>query len=126
MCPISGTNFRRGGLVACGMCQQSVSPLVLYRGSCQVCRTLSPVGEEDTSFARLVGEFPRLERWSAWRMGESKSAYVLTAGAFLRRLLVVIQKEPLEIVRVASATRWIGGWAEAPDDLRRELESRSE
>ena len=71
----------------------------------------------------LIGEFPRLSRWSSWRIGESDKVFVMTAGALLRRLLVVVCKETMEPIRLATGLRWVGGWSEVTDEFRREMEN---
>ena len=122
-CPVSGNRLITSKLVECNMCSQPVSPSVVRHGRCQVCRTLEPVNKEDARLAMLIGEFPRLSRWSSWRIGESDKVFVMTAGALLRRLLVVVCKETMEPIRLATGLRWVGGWSEVTDEFRREMEN---
>lgn len=122
-CPVTGVGVRESELIACNMCRQRVAPQAISAGRCEVCRSLKPVAKEDAQVARIIGEYPRLDQWSAWRIGESRDCLVLTAGRFLWRLLVVVKKEPPEIVHAATGLRWIRGWTDAPEELKRELRS---
>ena len=122
-CPVTGVSLLATELVECNMCFQAVSPGVLRSGRCQVCQNLAPVNQDDARLARLIGEFPRLSRWSSWKIGESEQAYILTAGALVRRLLGVVRKEPLELIRLATGMRWIGGWSEVTDEFQRRMEN---
>lgn len=122
-CPVTGMSVRTSKLQSCNMCQQPVAPQALNSGRCEVCHKLVPTTKEDARLARILGEFPRLDEWGSWRVGESRDYWVLTAGRFLRRLLIVVRKEPLELLRAATGVRWLPGWSDASDKLLAELQS---
>ena len=64
--------------------------------------------------ARLLGEHANLDRWARWRIAETDQVYVLTSSAIFRRLLVVVDKETLELVRIAMSNRFSSRWVDAP------------
>jgi hypothetical protein len=75
---------------------------------------LNPIGRDDPTMARVLGEKPKLERWSRWRMGETSRVYVLMATSLLRRLLIVIDKESFEVIRLAEGSRLSRNWMGVP------------
>jgi len=120
LCPVSGERVLRDVAAACAMCQQTVSPAVLRAKHCTACRSLRPIRKDDPRMARLLGEYPRLDAWSRWRIAETARVYVLTASSLLRRLLVVVDKEHLEVFRLATRSRFSQRWLDAPALVRAE------
>ena len=110
VCPISGRRLLRAEMVACAQCRQRVSPAVVVRGVCRTCRRLKRVGKAEPRMARLLHEHPTLDRWRHWRIGETARVYVLTAHGWLKRLLVVVDKESLELKYVATGSRFLRRW----------------
>ena len=111
-CPISGRRLLRTEMVQCGSCRQRVSPQVVERNQCQACRRLKAVKKADPRMARLLHEHPALDRWRRWRMSETSRVYVLVATGWLKRLLVVVDKETLELRHMATGGRLSPRWAE--------------
>jgi hypothetical protein len=109
-CPISGRRLLRTEMVQCVSCRQHVSPQVIERNLCQACRRLKSVKKADPRMARLLHEHPALDRWRRWRIGETSRAYVLVATGWLRRLLVVMDKETLELRHIATGSRFSHRW----------------
>ena len=70
--------------------------------------------------ARVLSEYPRLDRWRKWRIAETSTSYVLVAAAFIKRLLVVVNKESLEVLRLATRNRFSSHWDEPPPTERQE------
>ena len=99
-------------MVRCGVCRQRVSPQVLEKNQCLACRQMKAVKKADPRMARLLHEHPRLDRWRRWRMSETARVYVLVATGWLRRLLVVVDKETLDIRHMAIGGRLSHRWAE--------------
>lgn len=120
-CPVSGQRILRSALEPCSTCQQPVSPTCLENEICEACRTMIPVRKDDPRMARVLGEYPRLDRWTNWRIGETSTSYVLVAAAFIRRVLVVVNKENLEMLRLATRNRFSSRWSEPPLTERQEL-----
>ena len=111
-CPISGRRLLRTELVQCGTCRQRVSPQMVERNQCQACRRLKAVAKADPRMARLLHEHPALDRWRRWRMSETSRVYVLVATGWLKRLLVVVDKETLELRHMATGSRFSSRWTE--------------
>ncbi len=103
------------------MCRQRVSPATVRSGKCSACRGVKPVSKTDPRMARILDEHPGLDRWGRWRMAETETVYVLVATAFVRRLLVVIDRESLEPARLATGTRLGANWSDAIGIAREEL-----
>lgn len=120
-CPVSGQTILDSAFTECGTCQQMVSPACLEHGICGACRTMIPICKDDPRMARVFGEYPRLDRWRNWRIGETSTSYILVAAAFIKRVLVVVNKESLELVRLATRNRFSSQWAEPPLTERQEL-----
>ena len=109
-CPVCGEQVLVHELVHCGMCQQLVSPRSIERGICEACRQLKPVSKADPRMARLLDEYPPLDGWRSWQLAETSMVYVLVAGGWFKRLLLVVDKESLEIRYMATAARLLGRW----------------
>src|SRR5208282_4139030 len=111
-CPISGRRLLRTEMVRCSTCRQRVSPQVVERNQCQACRQGKAVKKADPRMARLLHEHPALDRWRRWRMSETSRVYVLVANGWLKRLLVVIDKETLELRHMSTGSRLTHRWNE--------------
>jgi len=120
-CPVTGLRVARAALARCATCHQLVSPTCLQRGTCQACRNLQRVRKEDPRMARLLGECPGLDRWHAWRIAETSSTYILSASGIWRHLLIVVDRETLQIHRLATRGRLLSTWTDVPEHLRNEL-----
>ncbi len=114
-CPASGDRVLAKAIVACETCAQLVSPTSLDAGQCSACRSLEKVSKDDPRMARLLGEYPNLDRWSSWKMVETAAAYVLVASSFAKRLLIVVDKNDLSILRMAKGSRFNKKWSEASE-----------
>jgi hypothetical protein len=113
VCPISGRRLLRKAMVACSMCRQRVSPSVLERGQCLACRRLRAVRKADPRMARILHEHPALDRWRSWRIGETSRVYVLATSGWLKHLLVVVDKDSLELRHLATGGRFSSRWIPA-------------
>lgn len=114
LCPVSGDELLPAELVECQTCRQAVSPNCLRRNRCQACNSLRPIRKDDPRMGRLLGEHPQLDRWRRWRMAETSTVYVLIATSLYRRLLLVVDKDSLEVQRVAVGSRFTSRWVDAP------------
>jgi hypothetical protein len=113
-CPVSGQRVLVSEMVTCAVCAQAVSPQAAIGGSCHACRSLKTVHHDDAVMARLLGEHPALEQWSRWRMAETQSAYILSGSSLFRRLLVVLDKESLDPIRLAESSFLSRRWSPIP------------
>lgn len=109
-CPISGRRLLRSQMVQCGMCHQRTSPAVIERNQCLACRRLKRVSKADPRMARVLHEHPTLDRWRHWRIGETARVYVLVASGWLKRLLVVVDKDSLELKFLATGSSLLSRW----------------
>jgi hypothetical protein len=71
---------------------------------------MKSVKKADPRMARVLHEHPALDRWRHWRISETSRVYVLVARGLLRRLLIVVDKETLELRHLATGSRLSGGW----------------
>jgi hypothetical protein len=57
-----------------------------------------------------LDRYPKLRQWSRWRLGETAAVHILRGSSFLRRLLIVVDRESLDTLRLAEGTvlsrRW--------------------
>jgi len=113
-CSVTGERVLADQLVRCTQCSQEVSPHAILAGRCAACRSLQPISRDDPRLARILGEYPKLDRWTRWRLAETDAVYVLTASSLLRRLLLVLDKESLEASHVAESFRLGRDWPEVP------------
>lgn len=114
-CNATGARVLRKALVACGTCQQSVSPTSVDGNRCKACRSLGRVSKDDPRMARVLGEYPKLDRWSRWQLAETTVAYILVAHSLARRLLIVVDKNDLGVLRLAKGSPFSKKWTETPE-----------
>ncbi|MCA9122819.1 MAG: hypothetical protein H6822_36705 [Planctomycetaceae bacterium] len=114
-CPVSGDRLLRRALAACTNCQQSVSPTALADSRCTACRSLMKVSKDDPRMARLLGEYPKLDRWPRWKLAETASVYVVVAASMTKRLLIVLNKNDLVVLWLAKGSRFTKKWTKATD-----------
>ncbi len=112
-CPVTGKRVLASELKPCSMCRQRVCGGALEGGHCPACRHLSPVSKSDPRMARILDAYPRLDRWRNWRVAETRSVQVLTGASALRRLLVVLDKQTLDVLHVAVSARLSTRWTPA-------------
>jgi hypothetical protein len=120
-CRTSGEAVLATELVRCAQCDQQVSPNVIKGGRCSACRSLAAVRKDDPRMARLLDEYPKLDRWPKWRICEADQVYVLVAASWLRQLLLVVAKQSLEVSHIATSGRLLTNWSELPSGQREEL-----
>ena len=120
-CPILDQPVLTDHTETCKWCQQTVSETVVSGGVCRACREMQPVGKDDPRLARLFGEHPRLDAWRKWKLSETADCYVASASGLLRQLLIVADKETLEVRWLAQRSRLGGSWTAPPDAIRHEL-----
>lgn len=109
-CPVCGEPVCRSARVSCSMCGEEVSPTAIEGGCCRTCRTLQPIDRDDPRIARLLHEHPQFDRWRHWEWGETANVYIAVAAGWLKRLLVVADRETLALRRVATRHRLQSDW----------------
>lgn len=120
-CPVSGERVVASALVSCEMCREQVSPTVIRRGRCAACRGLENVTKYEPRIVRLTSEYSGLDRWRRWRMAETATVYIAVASSLLRRLLLVVDKQGLEVRHVATCTAPFSTWRDCEPNQRDEL-----
>jgi hypothetical protein len=116
ICPLSGQPVLLDAMATCGTCGQRVSPAVLDGTQCSACRAPRPIGREDPRLARLFERRSDFGRWRRWRIAETANVYVFFASGWLKRLLVVVDKDSFDLKRVATAKRFATAWHEVDLD----------
>ncbi len=80
---------------------------------CRACQRLAATAKSDPRMARILGVFPRLDRWRRWKMAETEAVQILVGSSFWQRVLVVVDKQTLDVRHLAAGTRWSRHWTEA-------------
>ena len=120
VCPVSGENILASVSEPCATCQQRVSPKVLVNARCPACRHLVAVAKVDPGMARILDAHPRLDRLRSWKMAETAAVHVLVGSSAWKRLLVVIDKQTLEVLHIAAGSRLSHTWVDLTDVQRAE------
>lgn len=120
-CPVTGSRIQQSRMVTCAMCHQQASPTAIKRKLCLACRSLQSIRKDDPRMARILGEYQKLDRWRGWKMAETAVAYVLTATALTRCLLLVLDKESLQPCHSATGSRVFGQWTETSDVEQKQI-----
>jgi hypothetical protein len=71
--------------------------------------------------ARILGEYPQLDAWRRWFMSETAEVYVLNASGLAKRLLLVLNKDSLEVLRLAKRGAFSANWIDLDDNERAAL-----
>jgi hypothetical protein len=109
-CPVTGRPALGACMVDCPVCQQRLSPDALDAPGCQACQHMANVSKDDPRIARLLGEYPRLDRWRRWKLSETATVYVASAAGILRSLLLVVDKKSLQPLHLATGSRLVRRW----------------
>ena len=110
LCPVSGLPTLKDQLQACTVCQQEVSLSILDNGICSGCRNLAKIRSDDPRLVWIMSEHKGLEAWPHWKLTETGSVYIAQASSLLSRLLIVVDKESLEVEHLATAGRILSSW----------------
>jgi len=121
ICPVSGRPALDTEFTSCSVCRQPVSKAVLDAAGCGACRGLVRVKKDDPRIVWICGEHPGLDRWSTWRLAETQHVYIAQASSWLKRLLVVVDKETLAVRHLATAGRLAAGWTHVAEAAQAEL-----
>ncbi|MCH2123146.1 MAG: hypothetical protein MK165_00020 [Pirellulaceae bacterium] len=120
-CPISEQVILKSAMANCQTCHEMVSPEILTDGTCHACRNLRSVSRDDPRMARILGEYPRLDRWGGWKLVETTNVYICVAKSFWKRLLIVVHRETMEVRFVATGGKLFSKWTEASQLEKSEL-----
>ena len=108
VCPVADRPVLRRALVECVMCCQRVSPTVIEDGRCLACRSTQPIAKGEPLLASLLERYEELRRWSRWKASETATVHILVASRWLKRMVLVVDKESGNLCRAAVASRFGG------------------
>lgn len=106
ICPVTERPVLERVLTTCAMCNQRVSPNAIEGGRCLACRSTQPIGKEETPLAALLEKHRNLERWPKWSASETAEVHVLIAAGWWKRLLLVVDKNSMEVRHAAAGQRF--------------------
>mgnify|MGYP007073179983 FL=1 len=104
-CAVTNLPVMRETLVECPHCRQQISPASLSGAKCYGCRKLASVSKNDARLSLILTEYPKLDEWRRWRLSETEVNFIVTARRGFQRLMVVIEKETMQVGFLARA-----GW----------------
>ena len=110
VCPVSGVRVLTHELATCCQCGEQVSPTAIQKGRCEACRRWQSVSKADPRLAGMIQRHPLLDRLRRWELSETADRYLLLNTGWLRQVQVVIDKDSLELRRVAIARRLLPRW----------------
>ena len=111
-CPLTDERILATVMETCALCRQRVNPVALKAGRCLACRRLQRVSKDDSRLGRILGEYPGLDRWRRWRLSETSRVFILVGRSLRRQILVVLGRESLEPLHVATAGLFLPHWNE--------------
>jgi len=103
-------------LVTCPECGQAVSPRAIERGVCSVCGNLRNAKPDDAPLTEILDRHPTAAGWGSLRFAAGTHFYVVAGNRWLSRWRLVIDRESLEIRRLAKSGRLGGKWREHRPD----------
>ena len=123
-CPVSNEKLIERAAVECEQCKMPVHPREVETGDCGACRGLVSVRKNDARLARILGEYPELDRWRKWKLYESETKYWISASGWMSRIVIVLDHESLQIESMAKSPRLRRLWKAIPperyeDELKR-------
>jgi hypothetical protein len=118
ICPVTGSPVLIEKMVSCDVCGEMVAPSALERGQCVACRQLEVVRSNDPCRQLLLEKHPGLAQWRRWQLAQTRQAWILGLGGWMRRVRIVLDSETLEIKRIARRAPLSGKWEPvAPEDI---------
>ncbi|HEY2759106.1 MAG TPA: hypothetical protein VGI75_00145 [Pirellulales bacterium] len=114
VCAATGQPVLRAEMVECPTCRNRVSPHAIARNRCRICREPPALIKTDSRIAPVFVAHPSLNRWHHWKMATGPQTYMLEACSLLRQLLVVLDKQTLEPLRMAGKSRLQRSWIDIP------------
>jgi hypothetical protein len=114
ICSATGQPVLRSEMVECPTCHNRVSPQAIARDRCRICREPPTLIKTDSRIAPVFVAHPGLNRWHHWKMATGPQTYMLEACSLWRQLLIVLDKQSLEPLRVAGKSRLQRSWTDVP------------
>lgn len=111
LCPVVSKTALKEEFSTCSVCEQEVSNAALKDGVCLACKKMESVSGDDARIVWLLGEHPAMDKFRKWSMSETSNVYIVQARTFWKRLLFVVDKETMNIYRMAKrsaiSSKWI-------------------
>lgn len=79
-------------------------------GICLACSRRKKVSKDDPRIARLLGEYPGLDRWAKWMLSETSTVYNLAANRWFSKIILVIDKDDLEVIKIMTKNFGSKNW----------------
>jgi hypothetical protein len=105
-CAISGKPVLRSKLVMCPLCHQWVSPRRMRWKKCDACHRLQRVDCAGEPIHHVIGRYPNLAGWQRWYLSETYDSYLCLATRGLQRIILVLDKETLDIKHSLTGPRF--------------------
>jgi hypothetical protein len=68
-----------------------------------------------------LGEYPALDRFRRWFLSETATVYIVCASRLLKRFLIVVDKETIEVLRLAKRGWLAKKWTDLESAERSDL-----
>ena len=121
LCPVSGDAVLSKSLATCEVCQQQVSPTAIRGTTCQACRGMRSVSQDDARLARILGQHPGFDRFRSWKLAETRDVYIVCGSTFLQQTLMVLDKQTIAALHLAHKNRFSRSWTPLAEFEREEL-----
>ena len=105
ICPVAESPVLERLLTTCAMCRQRVSPTVVKSGRCRACRSTRSVAKNEAPLAALLEKYENLKHWPKWTMSETTQVHILIAAGWWKRLLLVVDKNSMQVLHAATGQR---------------------
>ena len=104
-CEATGKLVAKQRLVRCGGCGQRVSPKAMNGDRCESCDRLGDRPATTAEVDQLWQRFPGLKKWRSWQHASSSSSELWRGYAWLKSILVRLDRETQRPSFVALANR---------------------
>ncbi|TWT90955.1 hypothetical protein Mal64_13540 [Pseudobythopirellula maris] len=108
-CPVLEAPVLATETTNCPRCGQGVARTVADDAGCDGCRKPAPLAADDPLRAELTERHPGLAK-QKWSVAESGDIVLLEQTGWFRKTLVVLSRETLDPLRVATASRMSNTW----------------
>jgi len=117
ICPVTGKPCLSEEFCTCTNCQQRVSKAAIDINQCTACNQLSKLSKDDPRLVWLLGEHPGLYHWKRWKLSETGHVYIAEASSLFKRLLVVADKQTLDVRFLATSGVFSRVWKAVPETI---------
>ena len=124
VCPALGKPALIEEFIRCPRCRQEVCQAAIEGPGCRGCMSLQRVDRDDPRMVWLLGEFPQLDRFRHFELSETAQVYILQTRGWWKKLLLVLDRESLEVRHAATQGRFGKEWLPIDDAERRRLLGR--